>query len=37
MTQLAIEGLTVAYGRRDVLRAVSVPALLPGTEFLTRL
>ncbi|MBR0652777.1 ABC transporter ATP-binding protein [Roseomonas terrae] len=31
MTRLAIEGLSVAYGRRPVLRDVTVPALLPGT------
>lgn len=31
MTKLAIEDLSVAYGRRPVLRDVTVPALLPGT------
>ncbi|GGJ43475.1 ABC transporter ATP-binding protein [Neoroseomonas lacus] len=31
MTGLAIEGLHVAYGRRTVLRNVSVPPLRPGT------
>ena len=31
MTRLAIEDLSVAYGRRPVLREVTVPALLPGT------
>lgn len=31
MTDLAIEGLHVAYGRRPVLRDVSVPRLRPGT------
>ena len=31
MTGLAIEGLHVGYGRRAVLRDVTIPALRPGT------